>query len=199
MSEEELPDDTAEEEELRKRQAATKDKQGRGTREREERGQRNWVCYSRGGVGSGGRTRRSKERWRENEEKVEFDTKELVTLDEVEADKAGEEGALESQDRDGELSEGELQTFVTLDEFVEEEEEEEDLKAEETLPETSPLLQEDESVDSLNPEVKINIYTMLYFSSMGKLKVKNYKNPNKQRNTDIEDRSCLPLDFGDFR
>ncbi|XP_036967642.1 zinc finger protein 638-like [Acanthopagrus latus] len=157
VSEEELPDDTAEEEELRKRQAATKDKQGRGTREREERGQRNWVCYSRGGVGSGGRTRRSKERWRENEEKVEFDTKELVTLDEVEADKAGEEGALESQDRDGELSEGELQTFVTLDEFVEEEEEEEDLKAEETLPETSPLLQEDESVDSLNPETLVTL------------------------------------------
>uniref|UniRef100_A0A671TQ56 Matrin-type domain-containing protein n=1 Tax=Sparus aurata TaxID=8175 RepID=A0A671TQ56_SPAAU len=157
VSEEELPDDTAEEEEVRKRQAATKEKQiakeGRGTRGREERGQRDLVS-SRGGVSSGGRTRRSKERWRENEEKVEFVTKELVTLDELGADKTGEKRALESQDRDGELSEGELQTFVTLDEFVEEEE---DLKVEKTLPEPGSLLQEDESVDSLNPETLVTL------------------------------------------
>ncbi|XP_073330607.1 uncharacterized protein [Pagrus major] len=160
VSEEEFPDDTAEEEELRKRQAATKEKQiakeGRGTREREEREQRSWSS-SRGGVSSGGRTRRSKERWRENEEKVEFDTKQLVKLDEVGADEAGEERALESQDRDVEFSEGEMQTFVTLDEFVEEEEEEEDVRAVQTLPETCPLLQEDESVDSLNPETLVTL------------------------------------------
>ena len=195
VSEEEFPDDTAEEEELRKRQAATNEKQiakeRRGTREREERGQRNLVS-SRGGVSSGGRTRMSKERWRENEEKVEFDTRELVTLDEVGADKTGEERALESQDWDGELSEGELQTFVTLDEFFEEEEEEEeeDLKVEQTLPEPGPLLQEDESVGSFNPEVKIEI-KHLFFFFMGKLTVKQYKNA-KQRNTDAEDYFFSP-------
>lgn len=39
----------------------------------------------------------------------------------------------------------------------EEEEEEEDGKAEQSTLETRPLSQEDESVDSLNPEVKVKI------------------------------------------
>ncbi|XP_073331666.1 uncharacterized protein [Pagrus major] len=158
--EEDYPDDTAEEEELRKRQDATREKQitkereTRRTREREERERRS-RSSSKGGGSSCGRTRRSKERGRENEEKVEVDTKDLVTLDEVGADEvgadeAGEERPPESREREREIMEGELQTLVTLDEFVEEEEE--DVKVEQTMLETRPLLQEDESVDSFNPE-----------------------------------------------
>ncbi|XP_073330918.1 uncharacterized protein [Pagrus major] len=153
--EEDYSDDTAEEEELRKRQDAarekqiTKERETRRTREREEREGRS-RSSSKGGGSSCGRKRRSKERGRENEEKVEVDTKDLVTLDEVGADEAGEERPPESREREREFWEGELQTFVTLDEFVEEEEE--DVKVEQTTLETRPLLQEDESVDSFNPE-----------------------------------------------
>ncbi|KAL6118352.1 uncharacterized protein ACO6RY_03167 [Pungitius sinensis] len=115
--EEEYPDDAAEEEELRRRQAAAKEKQmaeeraARRSRERERR--------SRSGSRGGGGTRR--ERGREEEETV--DPKELVTLDEVGADDAGEETAAGSKEWDGEITEAELQALVTLDEFIEGEEE----------------------------------------------------------------------------
>uniref|UniRef100_A0A8C9WW50 Matrin-type domain-containing protein n=1 Tax=Sander lucioperca TaxID=283035 RepID=A0A8C9WW50_SANLU len=139
--EDDYPDDTAEEEELRKRQAAAKEKlvakerEARRTREREERRtrereerrtrereerERKSRSNSRAG---GGETRRAKERGREKGESLEVDAKELVTLDEVGADEAGEERAPESRELDGEITEGELQALVTLDEFVEEEEE----------------------------------------------------------------------------
>ncbi len=165
--EEDYPDDAAEEEELRKRQAATKKKQfakereARRARERDERARRSGSNSSSRGGGDRGGTRRTKERGRENEEKVEVDAKELVTLDEVGPDEAGEERAPESQEWDGEITEGELQALVTLDEFVEEEEEEEEEegKAERSTLETRPLSQDDESVDSLNPEVKVKIQT----------------------------------------
>ncbi|XP_036967632.1 uncharacterized protein LOC119026983 isoform X2 [Acanthopagrus latus] len=142
--EEDYPDDTAEEEELRKRQDTTREKQI--TKERERRSR----SSSKGGGSSCGRTRRSKERGRESEEKVEVDSKDLVTLDEVGSDETGEE-------RPQEITEGELQTLVTLDEFVEEEEEEEDVKVEQSTLETRPLLQGDESVDSLNPETLVTL------------------------------------------
>uniref|UniRef100_A0A671TNU1 Matrin-type domain-containing protein n=1 Tax=Sparus aurata TaxID=8175 RepID=A0A671TNU1_SPAAU len=157
--EEDYPDDTAEEDELRKRQDATrgrqitKEKETRTTREREERERRS-SSSSKGGGSSCGRTRRSKERGRENEEKVEVDTKDLVTLDEVGSDEAGEERPPESREREQEITEGELQTLVTLDEFVDEEE---DVKVEQTTPESRPLLQEDESVDSFNPETLVTL------------------------------------------
>ncbi|TKS93064.1 Matrin-3 [Collichthys lucidus] len=165
--EEDYPDDTAEEEELRKRQAATKEKQfakerkARRTTEREKRRprdkeKREQMSRSRssssGGGGDRGGTRRTKERGRENdEEEEEVDTKELVTLDEVGADEAGEERELESREWDEEITEGELQALVTLDEFVEEEDDKK-------TPETRPLLQEDESEpDSLNPETLVTL------------------------------------------
>ncbi|XP_070849859.1 uncharacterized protein [Chaetodon trifascialis] len=155
--EEDYPEDTAEEEGLRKRQATPKKKQlskdqdTRRIREGEERKQRSRRS-SRGGDRAG--TRKAKERGREREEKVEVDSSELVTLDEVGADEAREEGAQESRDWDGEITEGELQALVTLDEFVEEEE---DGKVEGGEQETRPLSQEDESVDSLNPETLVTL------------------------------------------
>lgn len=77
---------------------------------------------------------------------------ELVTLDEVGADEAGEERAPESQECDGGITEAELQALVTVDEIVEEEEKG---KAEQNTLESRPAGQEDQSVDSLNPEVRI--------------------------------------------
>ncbi|XP_070786278.1 uncharacterized protein znf638 [Enoplosus armatus] len=163
--EEDYPDDTAEEEELRKRQAATKEKQfakerearrtrereGRRTREREERDRRS-RSNSSSSRGGGGGTRRAKDKGRENEERVEVDAQDLVTLDEVGADEIGEDRAPESREWDGEL-----QALVTLDEFVEEEEEDEEGKVEQSRLETRPLSQEDESVDSLNPETLVTL------------------------------------------
>ncbi|XP_068163928.1 uncharacterized protein [Antennarius striatus] len=144
--EENYPDDTAEEEELRKREATAKKKRftkvqkGRKT---SEKGRKS--CRSKGGM-----------RWdkeMEDEEKVEVDSKELVTLDEVGADEPGEEGVQEIREKDGEIMEGELQTLVTLDEFVEEEEE----TFEQTTLETRPPSQDDESVDSFNPETLVTL------------------------------------------
>ncbi|XP_038587133.1 mucin-17-like isoform X2 [Micropterus salmoides] len=155
--EEDYPDDTAEEEELRKRQASTKERQfakerearrreERRTREREERERRSRSnSSSRGGCGSQGGTRRTKQRGRETKEKV--DAQKLVTLDEVGADETGEQRVPESREWDREITEGEQQALITLDEFVEEEEEEEG-KVEQSMLETRPLSQEDESVDS---------------------------------------------------
>ncbi|XP_074518571.1 uncharacterized protein LOC141784590 isoform X2 [Halichoeres trimaculatus] len=115
--EEDYPDDTAEEEELRKRQAAAKQKQltkmprTRGTSEREERGE------TRG--------------------RVEVDSQELVTLDEVGADEAEDEMA--------------PQALVTLDEFVEgEDQEQSGMKS-------SSLSQEDESGDDLNHQILVTL------------------------------------------
>ncbi|XP_041820824.1 zinc finger protein 638-like isoform X2 [Chelmon rostratus] len=151
--EEDYPDDTAEEEELRKRQAATNKKQfaeeqearRTGEGEERERKQSSRSSSSRGGDSGGTR----KESGRENEEVVEVDTTELLTLDEVGADEAREEGVQESQGWGGEITEGELETLVTLDEFVEKEE---DRKAQQDAQETRPLSREDQSVDSLNPK-----------------------------------------------
>ncbi|KAM7376989.1 hypothetical protein PAMA_013667 [Pampus argenteus] len=150
--EEDYSDDTAEEEEVRKRRAAAKSKQHeerkirerreRRSREREEREQR-----SQRSRGVGGGTRRTKER--EKEDTVEVDAKELVTLDEVGSDEAEEEKASESQECDGEIT-----ALVTLDEIVEEEE---DGKAERNMLKSSPASQEDESVDSLNPETLVTL------------------------------------------
>uniref|UniRef100_UPI0037E7657C microtubule-associated protein futsch-like n=1 Tax=Semicossyphus pulcher TaxID=241346 RepID=UPI0037E7657C len=145
--EEDYPDDTADKEELRKRQSAAKEKQfankreTRRTREREERERRSRTSSSRG-EGDGGGTRRGKKRVREDE-KVE-----LVTLDTVGADEA------ERQQWEEEVTEGEVQELVTLDEFVEEEP---DGKAEQSKLETPPLSQEDESVDDLNQESLVTL------------------------------------------
>ncbi|XP_071315887.1 microtubule-associated protein futsch-like [Trachinotus anak] len=160
--EEDYPDDTAEEEELRKRQAAAKEKQlakgrekeqeERRTREKEERERRSQSSNSssRGGGSSGEGMRKVKERGREIEEKAEVDAKELVTLDEVGADEAGAQG----QEWDGEITEGELQTLVTLDEIVEEEEEG---QVEQSVLEPHPPSKEDESVDDLIPETLVTL------------------------------------------
>ncbi|KAL7374999.1 hypothetical protein ABVT39_010535 [Epinephelus coioides] len=150
--------DTAEEEQPRKRQATAKEKQfskeqetsRTKDREREKR-ERRGRSSSRGG-GGGRVTRRAKER--EKNETVEVDTEDLVTLDEVGADEVGEERASENREWDGEITEGELQALVTLDEFTEEED---DGKAEETMQDACPPSQEDESVDLLNPETMVTL------------------------------------------
>uniref|UniRef100_A0A667Z146 Matrin-type domain-containing protein n=3 Tax=Myripristis murdjan TaxID=586833 RepID=A0A667Z146_9TELE len=156
--EEDYPDDTAEEEELRKRQAAAKEKQLAIEREREEKRVRQKEERERRGSSSrGGRRRvkgrgREKEEEEEEEEKVGVDPKELVTLDEVGADEAEDEvgGGPRSQEMDGGITEGELQALVTLDEIVGEEEES-------TLPEPLPPSQEDESGDFFNPETLVTL------------------------------------------
>ncbi|XP_056224750.1 LOW QUALITY PROTEIN: zinc finger protein 638-like [Seriola aureovittata] len=159
------PEDKAKEEELRKRQAATKEKslakeqekeqEEWRTREREESKRRSSSNSNKGGGGSsGGGTRKAKEKGREKEEKVEVDAKEVVTLDEVGADEAGEERAVEGQEWDEEITEGQLQTLLTLDEIVEEEEEGKD---EQSTVEARPPSKEDESVDSLNPETLVTL------------------------------------------
>ncbi|XP_070711288.1 uncharacterized protein [Pempheris klunzingeri] len=155
---------TREREERRTREREerrTKERDERRTREREERRTRERERSSRSsssssssrGGGDGGGTRRNQERGSKNEERVEVDANELVTLDEVGADESGEDRVPESRELDREISEGELQALVTLDEFVEEE----DGKAEQSTLETRPLSQEDESVDSLNPETLVTL------------------------------------------
>ncbi|KAA8582718.1 hypothetical protein FQN60_006389 [Etheostoma spectabile] len=174
--EDDYPDDTAEEEELRKRQAASKEKlfakerEARRTREREERRtrereerrtregeerrtrekeEREQRSRSSSSSRAGGReTRRAKEKEREKDDSAEVGAEELVTLDEVGADEAGEERAPESQELDEEIMEGELQALVTLDEFIEEEEDDDEEPKQSTL-ETRPPSQEDESEDFL--------------------------------------------------
>uniref|UniRef100_A0A667Z5F7 Matrin-type domain-containing protein n=1 Tax=Myripristis murdjan TaxID=586833 RepID=A0A667Z5F7_9TELE len=102
--EEDYPDDTAKEEELRKRQAAAKEKQlaierereERRTKEKEERERERRSSSSSSRSSSRRGRRRVKERGREKEEeeeeeKVGVDPKELVTLDEVGADEAEDE------------------------------------------------------------------------------------------------------------
>ncbi|KAG7215146.1 hypothetical protein INR49_022738 [Caranx melampygus] len=158
--EEDYPDDTAEKEELRKRQAAAKDKQlakerkERRTRERDRRSGSSSSSGNRGGGSGVGGTRKAKERGRGKEEKPEVDTKELVTVDEVGADEAGEERASQGPEWEGEITEGELQTLVTLDEIIEDEEEGKD---EESTQEAPPPDMEDESVDSLIPETLVTL------------------------------------------
>uniref|UniRef100_A0A1A7XUF0 Matrin-type domain-containing protein n=1 Tax=Iconisemion striatum TaxID=60296 RepID=A0A1A7XUF0_9TELE len=133
--EEDYPDDTAEKEEMKKIQAAFKEKEDeqkekrtreRGTRERRSRG-------------SGGAAK-TKEMW---EEKVEAESQELVTLDEVGVD---EKETPNSPKCDGALTEGELQELVTLDEIDEEEEEEQ------KTPVVQPLSQEVQSGESFKLE-----------------------------------------------
>ncbi|XP_069028196.1 uncharacterized protein [Embiotoca jacksoni] len=156
--EEDYPDDTGEEEELKKRQTAAKEKQlakeredrknkereERRTREREDRERRS---RSSGG-NSGGGARRMKDRGRE------VDIQELVTLDEVGEDESGEERGSEGREWDGEL-----QALVTLDEIVEEEEEkeEEEGKAEQKVLEARPLNPDSQSVDSLNTRTSATV------------------------------------------
>ncbi|XP_062300268.1 uncharacterized protein LOC134005403 isoform X2 [Scomber scombrus] len=149
--EEDYPDDSAEEEEVRRRQAAAKEKQL--AKQHEGRTTRERRSRSNSREARGG-TRRTKERGKEKEETVKVDAKELVTLDEVGVDEAVEESVPESQEGDGEITEAELQALVTLDEIVEEEEEG---KAEQKTAESRSANQEDESVDSLNPETLVTL------------------------------------------
>ncbi|XP_060922607.1 uncharacterized protein LOC132996280 [Limanda limanda] len=173
--EEDYFDDIAEEEELRESKAAAKEKQlvmkeerrtrekeerrtrekeERRTREKEERRsregeerrsrERRSQSSSSSSSGGGGDRRRTMERGREKEEEV--DTKEMVTLDEVGADEAGEEVELQG---------GEPGGLVTLDEIIEEEEEEG--KGENRLLEPRPPSKDEESRDSLNPEYLVTL------------------------------------------
>uniref|UniRef100_A0A7N6A482 Matrin-type domain-containing protein n=2 Tax=Anabas testudineus TaxID=64144 RepID=A0A7N6A482_ANATE len=166
--EDDYPDDTAEKEELRRRQAATKEKQlakdrekgpeERKTRGRDERERRSRSRSGTGGGGGGrgsdgGAARRTKDKGSEREEKLEVETKELLTLDEVGADEGGEERLAEGQEWDADIMEGELQALVTLDEIVEEEEG----NAEHSTLEADPPCQEEASVESLNPETLVTL------------------------------------------
>lgn len=199
--EENYPDDADEEEEkkLRKRQAAAKERhiaekrEARRTREREERRTRGSEerrtrvseerrtrdserrsrsrSSSRGGGGGGGGSRREKE--------AAVDPKEMVTLDEVGADDTAEEGAPGGKESDGEITEGEMQALVTLDEFIGEEEEQEEAgKEAQSPPEPHPPSQEEEeeSVDFLNSEVKVKIF-LTHFLKLKKPKCRWFKTP----------------------
>ncbi|KAF6735272.1 Zinc finger protein 638 [Oryzias melastigma] len=133
--EEDYPDDTAEEEELNKRLAAAKERE----REREEKRAQDRERERKSRSRSRGRSHRSPEK-----EKVDLETQELVTLDEVGADDAGEP---DFEGLDSAVMEGELQDLVTLDEIIEEEEEEgKESRTDE------PLIQEGQSEDPLKPE-----------------------------------------------
>uniref|UniRef100_A0A3P9JHW5 Matrin-type domain-containing protein n=1 Tax=Oryzias latipes TaxID=8090 RepID=A0A3P9JHW5_ORYLA len=137
--EEDYPDDTAEEEELNKRLAAAKERE----RAREERRAHNGENREQKGLScSRGRSHRSKE-----EEKVDLDTQELVTLDEVGGDEAGEP---DFEGLDSGVMERELQDLVTLDEIIEEEVEE---GKEAQTHETQPRIQDSQSEDLIKPEV----------------------------------------------
>ncbi|XP_051799934.1 microtubule-associated protein futsch-like [Acanthochromis polyacanthus] len=124
--EEDYPDDSTEEEELKKKQKQMKKQhEERRSREREERQPRS---RRRGEGSSVAVTTR-----------MEADGQQLLTLDEVGGDGDG---------RRPEITEGELQELVTLDEICEEEEG----KAELSMPEPRPLGQESQSEASSNPQ-----------------------------------------------
>uniref|UniRef100_A0A669E1V1 Zinc finger protein 638 n=1 Tax=Oreochromis niloticus TaxID=8128 RepID=A0A669E1V1_ORENI len=82
----------------------------------------------------------------EEKTNLEEDTQELVTLDEVGADDAGEERAVEGQDWSREITKGEPAELVTLDEIVENDEE-----WERTV-EPRPPTQESQSVEAADIE-----------------------------------------------
>lgn len=135
--EENYPDDTAEEEDLRKRQAGSKEKREANLSQRTGDG----APRSRSNRGKGrDRSQRimETEREKQNEDSVEEDTKELLTLDEVGADEPEEERAAERRDKD-EITETQLQSLITLDEVREEGE---DKMVENNSPRTHPLSQE---------------------------------------------------------
>ncbi|CAI5685601.1 zinc finger protein 638 [Oreochromis niloticus] len=82
----------------------------------------------------------------EEKTNLEEDTQELVTLDEVGADDAGEERAVEGQDWSREITKGEPAELITLDEVVENDEE-----WERTV-EPRPPTQESQSVEAADIE-----------------------------------------------
>lgn len=154
--EEDFPDDTAMEEEVRKKQAAVKDQrlskqkameqEVPTTRERSNRDRRS-RSSSRGGESSEEGKRRVKERSRE-----EVDIKELVTLDEVGGDETGEDVAAQSQESEAE----ELLGLVTLDE-IHEEDDEDDVQArgiQTPVVEKGSSSLEEKPVESSHKEVK---------------------------------------------
>uniref|UniRef100_A0A3P9MJK1 Matrin-type domain-containing protein n=1 Tax=Oryzias latipes TaxID=8090 RepID=A0A3P9MJK1_ORYLA len=137
--EEDYPDDTAEEEELNKRLAAAKERE----RAREERRAHNGENREQESLScSRGRSHRGKE-----EEKVDLDTQELVTLDEVGGDEAGE---ADFEGLDSGVMERELQDLVTLDEIIEEEVEE---GKEAQTHETQPRIQDELLIHSYNVDI----------------------------------------------
>ncbi|XP_041635686.1 uncharacterized protein LOC121504720 [Cheilinus undulatus] len=144
--EEDFPDDTAEEEELRKRKEAARenplDKEQEVSQTRGSRGRGS----SRG---QGNRAGKSQERKKgKKEEKDLVDSQELVTLDEVGPDDVAE-GVQDNQDKDGRIKEGDLPSLVTLDEIVEEQAEG---QAEQSMPITQSVSQEDKSGNTSNQE-----------------------------------------------
>lgn len=148
--EEDFPDDTAEKEELRRRQAAIKTKhlaneQKKGQEERKTRAQEERERRSRSIRGDTDGEAARKEKGTTEEEELEVDPKELVTLDEVGADEGGEDASQDGPEWDGDIPEAELQALVTLDEIVEDEEG----KVEQTSTEVHP--------ENLNPEVSFKL------------------------------------------
>ncbi|KAM9426474.1 uncharacterized protein KZ484_019561 [Pholidichthys leucotaenia] len=146
ISNENYPDDTAEEEELQEKQEATKEREKRRSRKRRDIGRRS--CSDSSNEGEG-KERRAKERWQEN---VDLDNGVQVTFDEVEADKTGEENIVKDEDGNKEITEKELMELITLNEIVEEEEE---TKADGSTDEAHPLDQENELTDATNLETSL--------------------------------------------
>ncbi|XP_069375148.1 uncharacterized protein [Paralichthys olivaceus] len=132
--EDDYPEDTAKVEELRERQAAVKEKQLAKEQERKTRQKDGREQRSRSG------------RWKAKERGKERDPRELVTLDEVGADEAGEGAVAQCRELDVEITAGELQGLVTLDEIVEAAEGE----VEEGTLETRPPIKEDPAVEAVD-------------------------------------------------
>lgn len=141
--EENYLEDTAQTKQTRRQKTTKEPENEREERDRRERRSRS--SSSRRSDGSGRTASRTKETFQDSEEKVE--PQEMVTLDEVGGDKAGEEALTDAVKSDTEVTEVELQDLLTLDEIVEEND-----KEQQTL-DALTLDQENQSQHSSKPEV----------------------------------------------
>lgn len=142
--EEEVSDEPCGEEEVRKKQL---------TKEREQEERKSLLKQEEDewrSTGAGRRTRSG----RGKAEMEEREGAELVTLDELRVDEAGQE-TVGSREWEGGVEEEELQALVTLDEIVDDEEESDRLKP-------SPPGRDDQS---MNPQVTSSVMSQTHFSS----------------------------------
>nr|XP_054603345.1 zinc finger protein 638 isoform X1 [Nothobranchius furzeri] len=134
--EDDYPDDTIEKEKIIKIQAAFKEREDE--QKEKKTGEKGTKERSRRGSGGAAKTKELRQ------EKVEAESQELVTLDEVGVGEADGVETTNSLKCGGGLTEGELQDLVTLDEIDEEEEQE--------TPVIQPPSHEVQSGESSKPE-----------------------------------------------
>ncbi|XP_053199124.1 uncharacterized protein LOC128383541 [Scomber japonicus] len=154
--EEDYPDDSAEEEEVRRRQAAAKEKHL--AKQHEERKTRETEERERRSRSSSREARGGTRRTKERGKEKE-ETVEVDTKELVTLDEVGADEALEERVPESQEGDGEI-TEAELQALVtldEIVEEEEEGKAEQKTAESHPANLEDESVDSLNPETLVTL------------------------------------------